>query len=51
MTRPPDDDRPDLPDVTGDESDEGWGDEPSRRRGDPDDERLLADRPPHWSES
>jgi hypothetical protein len=36
-----------LPDQTLDDSDEGWGD----RHGDDDrdsEERLLADRPPHW---
>jgi hypothetical protein len=36
-----------LPDRTSDETDEGWGD----RHGYEDraaEERLLADRPPHW---
>ncbi|POM24107.1 hypothetical protein BTM25_27340 [Actinomadura rubteroloni] len=34
-----------LPDVTSDETDVGWGE----WRGDAsDDDRLLADRPPHW---
>jgi hypothetical protein len=36
-----------LPDQTLDDSDEGWGD----RHGYDDrdsEERLLADRPPHW---
>jgi hypothetical protein len=33
-----------LPDRSADDSDTGWGDP---RRGD-NDERLLAERPPHW---
>ncbi|HKT03328.1 MAG TPA: hypothetical protein VJT31_27680 [Rugosimonospora sp.] len=33
-----------LPDQTRDDTDQGWGE----RRGD-NDERLLAERPPHWS--
>jgi hypothetical protein len=37
-----------LPDQTLDDTDEGWGD----RTGGPgyrdSEERLLADRPPHW---
>jgi hypothetical protein len=36
-----------LPDQTGDDTDDGWGD----RHGWDDraaEERLLADRPPHW---
>lgn len=32
-----------LPDVTVDETDRGWGEYSSSN-----DERLLADRPPHW---
>lgn len=37
-----------LPDQTLDDTDEGWGDR-SGGRGDRDsEERLLADRPPHW---
>ena len=42
MTHP---DEPVLPDVTGDESDRGWGDD----RPSEDDEvrRLLDERPPH----
>ncbi|HEY9244067.1 MAG TPA: hypothetical protein VIP48_18930 [Streptosporangiaceae bacterium] len=40
MTAMPPDDDP----VQGeDETDLGWGDEP-----DPDDDRYLRDRPPHW---
>jgi hypothetical protein len=43
--RDPDD--PVLPDVTGDEQDVGWGDEP-RSSSDPDDlDRFLRDVPPH----
>jgi hypothetical protein len=36
-----------LPDQTTDDTDEGWGD----RHGEDElasEERLLADRPPHW---
>ncbi|MGC9667927.1 hypothetical protein ACNTMW_15395 [Planosporangium sp. 12N6] len=32
-----------LPDQTGDDTDAGWGERASSN-----DERLLADRPPHW---
>jgi hypothetical protein len=32
-----------LPDQTGDDTDAGWGE-----RGVSNDDRLLADRPPHW---
>jgi hypothetical protein len=32
-----------LPDQTTDDTDEGWGERPSA-----DDERFLAERPPHW---
>jgi hypothetical protein len=32
-----------LPDQTTDDTDRGWGEMPNR-----DDERLLAERPPHW---
>jgi hypothetical protein len=32
-----------LPDQTGDDTDAGWGE-----RGGGNDDRLLADRPPHW---
>lgn len=34
---------PVLPRVTWDDTDAGWGQHRSR-----DDDRLLADRPPHW---
>jgi hypothetical protein len=37
------DDRPVLPEVTSDERDVGWGDEPSGR----DDEWYRRERPPH----
>ncbi|HEY1641382.1 MAG TPA: hypothetical protein VGG35_11890 [Streptosporangiaceae bacterium] len=41
------DDQPALPLRSTDESDTGWGDPPE-----PDDEeRLRADRPPHWDGS
>jgi hypothetical protein len=36
-------DEPVLPDVTRDERDVGWGDEPGRR----DDEWYRRERPPH----
>jgi hypothetical protein len=36
-------DEPVLPDQTRDDTDRGWGDEPPTD----DDERLLAERPPH----
>jgi hypothetical protein len=32
-----------LPDTTSDDTDSGWGEQPSGN-----DDRLLADRPPHW---
>jgi hypothetical protein len=32
-----------LPDSTVDDTDVGWGERPASN-----DERLLADRPPHW---
>jgi hypothetical protein len=32
-----------LPDSTADDTDEGWGERPTGN-----DDRLLADRPPHW---
>jgi hypothetical protein len=40
-----DDDLEILPDTTTDESAEGWGDAAD----DSNDERLAAERPPHWS--
>ncbi|WP_174257370.1 hypothetical protein [Phytoactinopolyspora alkaliphila] len=40
-----DDDFDVLPDTTEDESPRGWGDETS----DANDQRLLDERPPHWS--
>jgi hypothetical protein len=36
-----------LPDQTVDETDDGWGDLHHDRDRDSE-ERLLADRPPHW---
>lgn len=38
-----DDDLVILPDTTSDERDTGWGDDD-----DSNDERLKAERPPHW---
>lgn len=35
-----------LPDVTGDESARGWGDDLD----DSNDRRLLDERPPHWTD-
>jgi hypothetical protein len=32
-----------LPDQTSDDTDAGWGERSERN-----DERLLAERPPHW---
>jgi hypothetical protein len=32
-----------LPDQTGDDTDTGWGERPEHN-----DDRLLAERPPHW---
>lgn len=37
-----------LPDRTSDEGDIGWGDDGSDEQSS--DERLLADRPPHWDD-
>jgi hypothetical protein len=34
-----------IPDRARDDTDEGWGERPAD-----DDERLRADRPPHWAE-
>lgn len=46
-TPPAADDRPVLPLRSTDETDTGWGDPPE-----PDDEeRLRAERPPHWDGS
>lgn len=39
-----DDDAPPLPEQTRDDTDIGWG-EPTYAN----DDRLLADRPPHWA--
>ena len=36
-----------LPDQTRDDTLVGWGDE-GRHQRDDNDERLLAERPPHW---
>jgi hypothetical protein len=41
--RPPERDEPLLPDVSRDELDVGWGDEPSER----DDDWYRRERPPH----
>jgi hypothetical protein len=38
-----DDDVPTLPESTRDDTDEGWGERPSRR-----DDWLRDERPPHW---
>jgi hypothetical protein len=35
-----------LPDQTTDDTDEGWGEPPGLAARD--DDRLLAERPPHW---
>lgn len=40
---------PDLPDVTSDEREIGWGDDLDAIERD-EDERLIADRPPHYDE-
>ncbi|MEV1287176.1 hypothetical protein [Micromonospora sp. NPDC049679] len=32
-----------LPEQSSDDTDRGWGESPSSN-----DDRLLADRPPHW---
>ncbi|GAB3797699.1 hypothetical protein [Micromonospora zhanjiangensis] len=37
------DDAPVLPERSADDTDHGWGE-----RSDSNDDRLLADRPPHW---
>ena len=37
------DDDPVLPETTRDDTDAGWGERPPDN-----DERLLAERPPHW---
>ena len=37
------DDEPVLPEQTRDDTDRGWGE-----HADSNDDRLLADRPPHW---
>jgi hypothetical protein len=39
------DDRPVLPRTTRDDTDQGWGERPRDN-----DDRLLADRPPHWDD-
>jgi hypothetical protein len=39
-----DDDRPVLPERSGDDTDEGWGERESEDR----DEQFRRDRPPHW---
>jgi hypothetical protein len=39
-----DDDRPVLPDVSRDETAEGWGEPPDAR----DDDWYRRERPPHW---
>jgi hypothetical protein len=36
-------DRPVLPEQTGDDTDRGWGEHPTSN-----DDRLLEERPPHW---
>jgi hypothetical protein len=38
------DDEPLLPEQTRDDTDAGWGEGPDSGA----DERLLAERPPHW---
>lgn len=38
-----DDDFVVLPEQTVDDTDQGWGDRPASN-----DDRLLAERPPHW---
>lgn len=37
-----------LPDQTVDDTDDGWGDRVSYERERDSEERLIADRPPHW---
>lgn len=41
--RPPERDEPVLPDVSRDETDLGWGDEPAQR----DDDWYRREKPPH----
>ncbi len=41
------DDAPVLPEQTRDDTDRGWGGDPAADASN--DERLLADRPPHWA--
>jgi hypothetical protein len=43
---PPDEEPAVLPDRTTDETDVGWGS--AAWRDEPDDERILRERPPHW---
>ncbi|MFZ5872361.1 MAG: hypothetical protein ACOYXW_17775 [Actinomycetota bacterium] len=44
--RPGDD--PVVPDRADDDRDVGWGDHAHDDGDDPDDERILRERPPHW---
>lgn len=39
-----------LPEQTSDDTDHGWGEDPpgADRAYDPDVERLLREKPPHW---
>jgi hypothetical protein len=37
-----------LPDQTVDDTDDGWGDRVAYEGNRDSEERLLADRPPHW---
>jgi hypothetical protein len=37
-----------LPDQTLDDTDEGWGGRYDTERDRDSEERLIADRPPHW---
>lgn len=48
--RPPGDDQPVIPERSDDDRDTGWGDrdDGNGREHDPDDERILRERPPHW---
>lgn len=39
------DDQPVLPTRSSDDTDQGWGEQPSGRD---DDERFLREVPPHW---
>lgn len=43
-----DDGVPVLPDQTVDDTDLGWGDRNWGRRDGSNDDRLIAERPPHW---